>query len=68
MLNNQLFYVDNLMYDTICPYQKCIGMHWGQIFNFQNTFDRACDEIRLEIQSRNCRRMSNLNEIKALID
>ena len=27
----------------------CIRMHQGQILNFQNTFDRACDEIRLEI-------------------
>jgi hypothetical protein len=25
----------------------------GQIFYFENTFDRACDEIRMEIQSRN---------------
>ena len=32
----------------------CIGMHWGgQIFNFQNIFDRACDEIRMERQTEN---------------
>jgi hypothetical protein len=24
-----------------------------QILNFQNTFDRACDEIRMEIQTTN---------------
>ena len=28
---------------------------WGQISGFQNTFLRACDEIRLEIQSRKFR-------------
>jgi hypothetical protein len=25
----------------------------GQILNFQNTFDRTCDEIRMEIQTEN---------------
>jgi hypothetical protein len=28
-------------------------MHWGKISNFQNTFDTACDEIRMEIQTEN---------------
>ena len=43
---------------------KC--MHWGmggQILNLQNISDRDCDEIRLEIQSRNILWMSNLSEI-----
>ena len=37
-----------------------IGMHQGmggggggQILNFQNTFDRACVKIRMEIQTEN---------------
>jgi len=35
----------------------CIRMHRGVKFlNFQNTFNRACDEIRLELQSRKCLR------------
>jgi hypothetical protein len=36
-----------------------IGMQRGQILNFQNTFNRACDEIRLGIQTRKCLRKSN---------
>jgi hypothetical protein len=33
----------------------CIGMHpdLGQILNFQNTFDRVCDKIRMETQIEN---------------
>jgi len=38
----------------------------GNIWNFQNTFDRSCDEIRLDIQSKKCLRKSNLNEINTL--
>ena len=42
-----------LQSDTICPCQNIqentqVG---GLIFNFQNIFDSACDEIRLKIQS-----------------
>ena len=33
--------------------QKFIGIHRGQILNFQTTFDRACNEIRMEIQTAN---------------
>jgi len=40
--------------DIIRP---CQNINWnasgGQILNFQNTFDRACDEIRMEIQTEN---------------
>ena len=39
---------------------ECTG---GQILNFQNTFDRTRDEIRVKIQSRIYLRNSNLNEI-----
>jgi len=45
----------------------CIGMHRGSYFNFQNTFDSACDEIRLEIQSRNLLWNSNINGINLII-
>jgi hypothetical protein len=38
----------------------------GTIWNFRNTFDRSCDEIRLDIQSRKSLRKSNLNEINTL--
>jgi hypothetical protein len=38
-------------------------MHLHQILNFQNTFVRACDEFRLEIQSEKFRWKSNLNKI-----
>jgi hypothetical protein len=31
----------------------CIGMHRGHILNFKNTFDRACDETRMEKQTEN---------------
>jgi hypothetical protein len=31
---------------------ECTGSG-GQILNFQNTLDRACDEIRMEIQTEN---------------
>jgi hypothetical protein len=27
-----------------------IEVHQGEISNFQNTFDRDCDELRMEIQ------------------
>ena len=40
-----------------------IGMLGVQILIFQNTFDRSCDENRLEIQSRKCLRKSNHNVI-----
>ena len=36
----------------------------GQNLKFQITFDRACDDIRLEIQSRKFLRKSNLNLIR----
>ena len=42
-------------------------MHRGSYFNFQNTFDSACDEIRLEIQSRKLLWNSNLNGINLII-
>jgi hypothetical protein len=29
------------------------GTTGAQILNFQNTFDRPCDEIRIEIQTEN---------------
>ena len=32
------------------PSSECTG---AQILNFQNTFDRPCDEIRIEIQTEN---------------
>ena len=35
----------------------------SKILNFQNTFDSACDEIRLEIPSRKFLLNPNLNEI-----
>ena len=41
----------------------CTGMHRGQIKILQNAFDRACNEIKLEIQSRRCHRKPNLNDI-----
>ena len=41
----------------------CMGMHQGQIKIFQNAFDRVCNEIRLEIQSRKCLKKPNLNDI-----
>jgi len=41
----------------------CIGMYRGQIKIFQNAFDRVCNEIRLEIQSRRCLKKPSLNDI-----
>ena len=51
---------------------ECTGSG-GQILNFQNTLDRACDEIRMEIQTENSFQkakpnvndIDNLNEIKS---
>jgi hypothetical protein len=39
----------------------------GQILNFQNIFDRACEEIRLEIQIKNFLQKFNLNEISLVV-
>jgi hypothetical protein len=41
-------------------YLSCIGMHQGQILNFQNTCLSACDEIWLVMQSRKFRPKSYL--------
>jgi hypothetical protein len=46
--------------DTIRPWQNMHRNASGSNFNFQNTFERACDEFRLKIQSRKCLRKSNL--------
>jgi L-ascorbate metabolism protein UlaG (beta-lactamase superfamily) len=43
-----------------------IGMHWGQILNFQNTFDGPWNEIRMKIQAENFVRNPNLNEITSI--
>ena len=40
--------------DTIRPCQKINrNAQGGQILNFQYTFDRACDEIKMRIQTEN---------------
>jgi hypothetical protein len=36
---------------------ECTG---GQILNFQNTFNRACDEIKMEIQTTFLWKLNNL--------
>ena len=63
VLKSVLFFLDL----TQSVYAKiCIGMQQGSDFKFQNTFDRLCNKIRLEIQSRKFLRKSNLNQIKGL--
>ena len=36
----------------------------GQILNFQNSFDRPCDEIRMKIQTENFFRSLILTRLK----
>jgi hypothetical protein len=58
----------------ILAWKNCVspstGKHWyidtfsrSNLQNFQNTFDSACEEIKLETQSRKFLQKSNLNEI-----
>jgi hypothetical protein len=43
-----------------------IEVHQGEISNFQNTFDRDCDEIRMEIQKENLFGIGSLISTKFL--